>query len=71
MSIKLSLSLIAGVAAYSAFGFSGTAIAAMSTKLACGSLGVVSVYQPGSAAIGKAKGIFSASSLGLKTTQSL
>jgi hypothetical protein len=65
MSSKLSLPLIASVAASSAFAFSGMAIAAMSTKLACGSLGIVSVYQPGSATIGKAKGVVNAPSLGL------
>ena len=66
MSPKPSLALIASVAVSSAFAFSGMAIAAMSTKLACGRLGIVSVYQPGSATIGKAKGVVSAPALGLK-----
>jgi len=66
MSPKLSLTLIASVAASSAFAFSAIAIAAMSTKLACGRLGMVSVYQPGNATFGKAKGVVNAPSLGLK-----
>ena len=66
MSPKLSLPLIVSVAASTAFAFSGMAIAAMSTKLACGRLGIVSVYQPGSATNGRAKGVVSAPSLGLK-----
>ena len=66
MPSRLSLPLIASVAVSSAFTFSGMAIAAMSTKLASGRLGVVSVYQPGSATVGKAKGVVSAPSLGLK-----
>jgi len=66
MSLRLSLPLIASVAASSVVAFSEMAIAAMSTKLACGRLGIVSVYQPGSATIGKAKGVVSAPSLGLK-----
>jgi len=54
------------VAASSAVAFSEMAIAAMSTKLACGRLGMVSVYQPESAPIGIGKGIVTAPSLGLK-----
>lgn len=63
MTSKLVLALIASVAASSAFAFSGMAIAVSTTKLVCGRLGLVSVYQP-SNSMGA---VISAPSLGLKT----